>query len=558
MNSGTVIFAAKKIITMNERRPFATHVAVRDGRILAVGTLDEVRGWGEAVVDTTFADKILMPGFVEGHVHLMEGDMWNHVYVGYFDRYDPDGRLWPGLKSIDEAVIRLSAIESELDDPSRPLMAWGFDPIYFGDGPRMTASDLDRVSLKRPVIVLHASGHILNANNVALEAAGIGRHASIDGVPKDSNGDPTGELQEFAAMFPVLHLVREALDFNMGESEKAAWNFAHIARRAGVTTATDLANSLSEASVSSLRAVTADPAFPIRIVPAFSPLFFKGSDGVAHLKATLAFSTDKLRYGPVKLVLDGSIQGFSARMRWPYYYKNPGNTDTGGNGLWTIPPSELATQIMTYHREGFQVHIHTNGDEAAEVAIDAVASVLRECPFPDHRITLQHAQLVDTAMFKRMHELGMCANLFSNHIYYWGDEHYAKTVGPERAERMNAAATALRCGVPFAIHSDAPITPMGPLFTAWCAVNRCTASGRILGEAERISVADALYAITLGAAWTIKMDREIGSIECGKFADFTVLGDDPLTVHPAKLKDVPVWGTVIGGRIMPAHEEGRA
>lgn len=554
MKSRTVIFSAKKIITMNRSHPFATHVAVRDGRILAVGTLDEVNGWGEATVDNTFADKTLMPGFVEGHAHLLEGSMWDHVYVGYFDRCDPDGKVWLGLKSIDDVVARLAVAERELEDPLRPLLAWGFDPIFFGDGPRMSAQDLDRVSVQRPVVVQHMSGHLLNVNHATLAKVGIDRHTEIDGVPKDENGDPSGELQEFAAMFPVLHLLSETVGFSLGENKNAAWNFANIARRVGITTSTDLANALSESGVANLRAATGDPAFPIRLVPAFAPLLFKGQEGPAHLKAVCEHNTDKLRFGLVKLVLDGSIQGFTARLRWPHYYKNPGNTGTSGNGLWLLPPSEVASQIASYHREGFQVHMHTNGDEASEVAIEAVSQVLATHPRQGHRHTLQHAQLIDAAMFGRMRELGMCANFFSNHLYYWGDAHYAKTLGPERAQRMNAAATALRCGVPFGMHSDAPVTPLGPLFTAWCAVNRRTLSGRVLGEEECITVADALHAITLGTAWTLKMDQEIGSIECGKFADFAVLEDDPLAVSPEHLKDVRVWGTVIGGHVMPAHK----
>jgi len=152
-----------------------------------------------------------------------------------------------------------------------------------------------------------------------------------------------------------------------------------------------------------------------------------------------------------------------------------------------------------------------------------------------------------------MARLGMCANLFPNHHFYWGDQHYETTVGPERAMRMNACATALASGVPLAIHSDAPVTPLGPLFTAWGAVNRLTASGRVLGTSERISVADALRTITLGAAWTLKLDGEVGSIECGKRADFAVLEDDPLEIAPEKLKDVRIWGTVQGGRSFPAN-----
>ncbi|MGH1490589.1 MAG: amidohydrolase family protein, partial [Acidimicrobiales bacterium] len=130
---------------------------------------------------------------------------------------------------------------------------------------------------------------------------------------------------------------------------------------------------------------------------------------------------------------------------------------------------------------------------------------------------------------------------------YWGDQHRDFTVGPERARGMDACATAMREGVSFSIHSDAPVTPLGHLHTAWCAVNRVTASGEVLGEEERIPAYDALHAITLGAAHQIKMDHEVGSIEAGKQADFAILDDDPLAVDPMLIKDIGVWGTVLGG-----------
>ena len=151
-----------------------------------------------------------------------------------------------------------------------------------------------------------------------------------------------------------------------------------------------------------------------------------------------------------------------------------------------------------------------------------------------------------------MKALGVAVNLFANHHFYWGDEHYRMTVGPERATRMNACRTALQTGVPLAIHSDAPVTPMGPLFTAWCAVNRLTASGRVQGDYECIGVDDALRAVTLGAAYTLKLDSEVGSIETGKRADFAVLEQDPFEVAPSALRDVPVWGVVQGGRVFEA------
>jgi hypothetical protein len=156
--------------------------------------------------------------------------------------------------------------------------------------------------------------------------------------------------------------------------------------------------------------------------------------------------------------------------------------------------------------------------------------------------------MADEAQFRRMKSLGMCANIFANHIYYWGDEHARYTMGPDKARRIDAVGSALRCGVPVTIHSDTPVTPLDPLFTAWCAVNRLTNSGKILGPEERISVADALRLITLEAAYTLKLDHAIGSIEVGKLADFAVLEDDPLAVEPERLKDIKVLGTVFDGK----------
>ena len=203
---------------------------------------------------------------------------------------------------------------------------------------------------------------------------------------------------------------------------------------------------------------------------------------------------------------------------------------------------------------GLLVHTHTNGDQATQLALETLEKALDKHPTSDHRFTLQHCQLADAAQMRQMSKLGMCVNLFANHHFYWGDEHYKLTVGPERAERMNAARTALDNNIPMGIHSDAPITPLGPLFTAWCAVNRLTATGRVLGEKERITVPEALYAITLGAAYTLKLDGEIGSIEVGKRADFAVLEDDPTEATADSIKDVRVWGTVQGGRVFAAAD----
>ncbi|MGH7066302.1 MAG: amidohydrolase [Acetobacteraceae bacterium] len=541
MSEPTTIFVSRRIITMSPDQPFATHVAVRDGRILDVGGPAEMERWRGAALDRSFADKVLMPGFVEGHSHVMSGAVWRACYIGYFDRIGPDGRRWEGLKSITAVTARLRAAESALPDADTPLFAWGFDPIYFGNR-RMVRADLDPISSVRPIVVRHSNGHIININSALLHRAGITPDTRVSGIVRDEAGQPTGELQEMAAKFMALRHVEE----EFGAAADALQQYGRLAVLGGATTVTDLYNELDDETVRSYREITARDDCPVRLVPALNPARLGPEGGVQRLKELVGLSNERLRFGIVKLMTDGSIQGFTARLKWPYYYNGR------GNGLWNMGPMELPGFVEAFHRAGFQIHIHVNGDEASELALDTIETSLAAAPRWDHRHTLQHCQMAPESQFRRMAALGVSVNLFANHIFYWGDAHRRETMGPWRANRMDAVGTAHRLGVPYAIHSDSPVTPLGPLFTAWCAVNRRTAEGVVLGEQERIPVADALRAITLGAAWTLKLDHEIGSIECGKRADFAVLEDDPLLAAPEALKDTRVWGTVLGGRIFPA------
>ncbi len=551
----TTIFTARRIITMNPARPFAPAVAVRDGRILAVGSPDELAAWGDHTVDTTFADQVLLPGFVEAHSHAMVGGMWTMPYVGYFDRVAPDGGHWPGCKSIDEVLDRLRAVAAEMDDPAETMVAWGLDPIYFDAADRLLAEHLDRVSDVRPIFVYHVSGHLATVNTALLEAEGIDRHTPTPGVSRRGDGEPDGELQEPAAM----SLAKTAFGKVLAafSTDEVPWNYAREARNAGHTTITDLGTTqLHDAEqLARWRRVTSDPDFPARVMVAAGPGI--GGSGDHDEYARLAVDLrdnddtgDKLHFGIVKIILDGSIQGFTARISWPHYHRAP--DEHPGNGLWLMDPSTVASVVASYHDVGLTVHCHCNGDEASEVFIDAVERALENHPRWDHRHTVQHCQLTTKAQYRRMAGLGMAANIFSNHIFYWGDQHRDITVGPERASGMDACATALREGVAFSFHSDTPVTPMGHLHVAWCAVNRRTASGQVLGPDEAIPVADALHAATLGGAYQIKMDHLVGSIEAGKFADFAVLDDDPLEVDPMGLKDIGVWGTVLGGVPQPS------
>jgi predicted amidohydrolase YtcJ len=538
--SDITVFSAKKIITMDPNQPVVTHVAVRDGRILAVGGADCADQWGGGRLDGQLADTVLMPGLIEGHAHMMAGAMWDFAYAGYHDRIDPQGKLWRGMTTIDEVIEGLRAYADTLPKDT-PLVGWGFDPIFL-QSERLSRKHLDQISTDRPIAILFSNFHLLCANSKALEMAEYSRDTNAEGVIKGGDGEPTGELQEMAAMFPVMR--RLGIDFrSLSQNESAIRSYGEVAKRAGVTTITDLFSSMEDSDLDVMLRVTGAPDFPLRIVSAQGAMGATAEQIASRALQLRGKSTDKLRLGAVKLMTDGSIQGWTARVKWPGY--------VGGqpNGLWNTAPDQIYELCEVLHQSGIQMHIHVNGDEAAEVSINAIEAAIRNAPWDGHRHVLQHCQMMTPDMYRRCAEMGVCTNIFANHLWYFGDQHAALTIGDDRAERMNASRSALDAGVHIALHSDAPVTPLAPLFTAWCAVNRQTMSRRVLGAGQCISVSEALYAITLGAAYTLKLDSEIGSIEVGKIADFAVLGDDPTTVDPVALKDVPVLGTVSGGKV---------
>ncbi len=536
----TVLFQAKSILTMDRNLPSATHVAVRDGRVLAVGGPDCADAWGGAFEAIDLSDAVLTPGFVEGHAHMMAGAMWDYAYCGYHDRIDPQGQLHMGMTEIGQVIERLQAFEATLP-PEAPLVGWGFDPIFL-PGERLNRHHLDQVSTERPIAIIYSNFHLLCANSAALTLAGYDERTNVEGVVKDDSAKPMGELQEMAAMFPVMR--RTGIDFRaLTQTDAAIRTYGEVCKRAGVTTVTDLFATLAQEDVSRLVQATSRAEFPVRLVPALGAMGATPSDIAATALEMRKASTDKLRLGAVKLMTDGSIQGWTARVRAPGY--------VGGqpNGLWNTAPDMIFQLCEEMQKHGVQMHIHVNGDEAAEVTLDALEAAARKHPWPSARHVLQHCQMMDAALFRRAAELGVACNIFANHIWYFGDQHVALTLGPDRARAMDAVRDCLDAGVITAIHSDAPVTPMGPLFSAWCAVNRKTMSGQTLGPAQCISVEEALYAITIGAAQTLKMDGEIGSIQTGKRADFAILGANPMDVNPEALKDIPILGTVLGGEV---------
>ena len=545
------IYTAKKIITMDPFQPEATAVAIKDDRVLSVGSLDEMKTWmkpGSYTVNTTFANDVMTPGMIEAHDHwTLLILLLAHPYLGYFDFLGYDAVVLPGLKSKQQVIERLKKADKEMKDPNEILFGWNYDPTYLNHED-LTAADLDQVSKTRPIFVLNASDHIGYVNHVLIQRAGYSANTNIKGVVKGKDGLPNGVLEEAEAMGPVIApLIGQLL--NPQVVQKGIAGAAGLARRVGLTTVSDLlfGGPGEELLTKAMVNASNDPQYPVRVVPVYDGLILadmenknKGS-GIAHINELKKLNNNKLSFGGVKFISDGSIQGFTARLKWPGYFNG------APNGIYNTPTDELKNIALPFWQAGLPIHVHVNGDEATDSALNVLSYLQTITPRFDNIFVLEHDQMSTPVQFQRAKQLGAYVNLFANHVYYWGDQHYATFLGPDRANRIDNAAEAKRAGLIFSLHTDSPVTPLGPLRSMWSAVNRVTASGRVLGANAKIAPEDALRAVTLNAAYLLGLQDDIGSIEIGKRADFTVLKEDPLTVPAEHIKDIPVVATIQSG-----------
>ena len=542
-NHTITLYRAREVVSLDPSTADATGIAVHEGRIFSVGVfeelIDELSG-SSVTVDERFSEAVIVPGFIEAHGHLLHNGLFNHhLWLGFDDRQRSDGSLDPGCRTIEDVLARLSEAAAQTPRGEHVFGA-GFDPVFVG-GRVLTRQDLDSVSTEHFVSVMNASMHWGYANSTLLEAQGITADTEVLGVEKDANGEPTGAFAETA-----LPLIFSAVSSMRQDPATSVRTGAQLAKLAGVTTHSDMAVITKGKSFDTYRALGLSGELPVRVV--YSPHVhemsksFAPSELLAHVNDLQRESTDRFAVGPLKWISDGSIQGFTAALAWPGYCS--GHDD---HGILLLDEDDIVHGLRPFHEAGHQAAIHANGDAAIDVALRAIERLLTLSPRPDHRHRLEHCQMISSAQLRKAAALGVAINFFSNHLYYWGDIHRTSTMGPAKARRMDPAASAEAFGVTYSLHSDAPVTPVGPLFTMWCAVNRVTRSGITLGDAEKLTPLEALRAVTLGSAQLLHRDHELGSLEVGKAADFTVLAENPLTVEPYGIKDIAVLGTVLAG-----------
>jgi predicted amidohydrolase YtcJ len=513
---------------MAAARPRAEAIAVSEGKIVAVGSRDELLsrvGRSTRVVD--FGDRCLVPGFVDPHVHSAFASLRDWVDVGPFTT--------PTLEAARERIAQAASqakpggwVQAKMLDPSLQLG----DPV--------TLKALDQLTHDRAVFVVESNGHVAYANSLAFELAGVGPDTPDPPqgrYGRDAAGRLTGRIEETPAFAPFISVMPQPTQEQLIEMMSADFQDA-IAR--GCTTVNDagVGNVFGMGDLSLLDRVV-EGGLPLRIG--------------AFLVATLFDEWTAAGLAPgeresgvyitgIKGWADGSNQARTGFMREPYL-------GTDSRGALNYSPAEIAKVVRRAAEGGWPIGVHANGDAAIDVALDALEQVAAINKSGDLRPRLEHCSILHPEQIARMADLGVSPSFLIGHVHYWGRAFRNRLVGPERALLLDPCASAVEAGLRISLHSDFNVTPMDPLRCISNAVLRdMRDGGDILNARERLTAVQAFRAMTIDAAWQCHLDHVCGSLEVGKSADFVALEQDPFTEPAEAIAELGIKSTWFRGQ----------
>lgn len=530
------IYRGGPILTMNDAQPQVEALAVQGQRILAVGSWEELKGLvGESTQVVDLEGRTLMPGFIDAHGHLMG---WI-LYWGTPDLAPPPAGPISEIAQIQDALRKYIA---EKNIPEGTLvLASGYDDSLLKEKRHPTRAELDEVSVKHPICIVHTSAHLAVYNSVLLRLVDYtGAESAPPGgvIQVDADGKPTGVVEEEAVNAFHRLLPKADIEQLLVTLTEVQQRYASL----GITTVED--GISGEDSIKLLQYAASQQA-----------LFL---DVIAFPKWTEAEAIDKLpdlprkeyvghfKVGGMKITQDGSPQGKTAFLREPYIIPPPGKTSTY-RGQPILTQDELDTHVLNAFDKGWQLHIHCNGDAAADMMLQSIDRATKQFGVADRRPVMIHAQTVREDQLDTMKALGILPSYFVAHTFFWGDWHRDETLGLVRARRISPLRSTTNRQMSYTIHNDSPVVPPDILPLVWSAVARTTRTEKELGPEQRATPLEALKAVTAWAAYQNFEEKEKGTLEPGKLADLVVLTANPLTVSTKELRDVLVWETVKGG-----------
>lgn len=536
----TVYFGGP-ILTMEGDTPTYTEaISVKNGKILAMGRKADVlkdQGKNSKLVD--LQGKVLLPGFIDAH---------GHAWTTGFQKLSanllppPDG----GGKNIDALIQALKEWQqnnSVAIDKVGWVVGFGYDDSQLSEQRHPTAEDLDKVSTELPVVIIHQSAHLAVMNHKALEMSGI--TAQTPNPPggvirRNSDGNtPDGVLEEMAFFSPIFKLLST---FDASVNEKIALAGADYYAEFGFTTAQE--GRASRAQVETWQTLASQKKVKIDVA-AYPDL--QAEQAFLKTISTSAEYANHFRIAGVKLSLDGSPQGRTAWMTQPYKVPPPGQPKDY-KGYPAIPKAEDREALVNEaFQNNWQVLAHCNGDAASDAFIDAVAKAEGKYGKGDRRTVMIHAQAVREDQLDKMKKLAIIPSFFGMQTFYWGDWHRDVTLGKERAFRWDPAVSAIKRGMLFTEHHDAPVAKPSAMMIVFASVNRTSRSGAVIGPEQRISPYMALKSITASAAYQYFEENNKGTLKAGKLADFVILDKNPVDVAPATIRDIRVLQTIKEG-----------
>lgn len=573
------LYSGGDILTMAGGEPaYVEALAVKDGRIVFVGDTDKARAaLGRNATEVDLAGRTLMPGFIDGHGHLPD-------YVVSWKAPDLSPPPVGDVTSIGAIQAKLRKFIADTKPPAdRLITASGYDDGLLAEKRHPTRAELDAVSSELPILIIHASGHLVVANSAALKMVGYAKDTPDPPggvIRRDASGEPDGVLEEKAG-YPFMTLLdRPPPDEQLRRLEEIQSWYSSF----GITTAQDgLSNP---ANIALLREANRQGRLILDIVsyPAWTLLSkvitgeekLEGvqiyppavvsnagreyaSDPEENVKPDVDAKTKDVlkvgRYeghfkiGGVKISSDGSPQGKTAYMTKPYLVPPPGQS-ADYRAYPVVDQQEMDLWFDRAYENNVQLIVHTNGDAAIDSLLEGVAKARAKWGPKDIRPVAIHAQLARRDQVDRMKELGIEPSFFSAHTYFWGDWHINETFGKERAYGISPLNYANSIGLKFSNHTDSPVVPPDMMMLAWTAVNRLSRTGVVVGPDERVSPYVALKALTDWAAYQYFEESDKGTLEPGKRADLVILTANPLKVDPLKIKDIDVSETIKDGKVI--------
>ena len=516
------VYVNGTIITMDARGTVAEAVAVRGGKIVAAGPASEIRKLGGRVID--LRGRTMLPGFYAAHDHFPQ------LGVVMTTQVDLNSPPIGTVGSMDD-IVRLLRQRAASTPKGQWIVGRGYDDTLIKDKRHPTRVDLDGVSTEHPVWVTHTSGHMGAGNSMALAIAKVTKDTpqpKNGHIRKDAKtGEPDGFIEESQSI-----VTRHIPGITPEQLREAIRQAGQVYVSKGVTT-TVVAGGPRDRYAAVSDAI------------ARGDLKLRLDWMLSGAKPERLPGNDRIRVSGMKIWHDGSIQGYTGYLGAPYHVQPAGKQDY--RGYPSRSRAELIKMVGEYHSAGFQVAIHGNGDAAIDDILAAYESALKENPKPDARLRIEHCQTPREDQLDVMKRLGITPSFFIGHVFYWGDRHRDIFLGPQRGARISPLKSAVDRGIRFSIHNDTPVTPVDPLLLVWNSVNRTTRDGHVLGGEQRIGVMEALRAVTSDAAWQNFDEKERGSIEPGKVADFVILESNPLKVPVNDIRQIGISETIVAG-----------